>query len=146
MFIFKDQIADFFKTLTNPVGTAVEKAGEDVFNAGVESRKAIDSVVLQINRETKTAEIAQAAKDSGFTSIEAFERATDSCSLVVGSSRTMCDVGIIGTPESIIPKGGQTNIGTKTTSIAGRPEGMMITNQTVSRLSNLQKARARRGR
>jgi len=132
IFIFKDNIAAFISgSILNPVGEAVAGVGEaasitvsqankDVFNAGVESRKRIDEVVLNINRETKVREIEKAAIEQGFSSIEEFEMFTDSCSLVVGSSRTMCDVGLIGSPESISPKGGQTNIGTQTTSTGGK--------------------------
>jgi len=75
---------------------------------------------LRINKEAKVAEIEKAAIEQGFSSLEEFEMFTDSCSLVVGSSRTMCDVGLIGSPESIAPKGGQTNIGTQTTSTGGK--------------------------
>jgi len=158
--IFKDNIAAFVSgSFLNPIGEAVagvgteaskavQKANDDIFQAGVESRKNIDTVVLNINREAKVAEIEKAAKDSGFSSLEEFERATDSCSLVVGSSRTMCDVGVIGDPVSITPKGGQTAIGTNTPQIAGKPitSELIITNETVQRLSNLQQARNRRGR
>jgi len=158
--IFKDNIAAFVGgSILNPVGEAVagvgasasravQKANDDIFQAGVESRKNIDTVVLNINREAKTKEIEKAALEQGFSSLEEFERATDSCSLVVGSSRTMCDVGVIGDPVSITPKGGQTAIGTNTPQIAGKPiKGeLIITNETVERLSNLQQARNRRGR
>jgi len=132
VFIFRDQIASFVQSsILNPVGeavagvgasasAAVSQANQDIFDAGVNSRKAIDETVLRINKEAKVAEIEKAAIDSGFTSLEEFERATDSCSLVVGSSRTFCDVGLIGSPESIAPKGGQTNIGTQTTSSGGK--------------------------
>lgn len=77
-------------------------------------------IQLTINKEAKVEEIAKAARQQGFSSVEEFERATDSCSLVVGSSRTMCDIGLIGSQESIAPKGGQTKVGTGVVKVGGK--------------------------
>ncbi len=67
IFIFKDNIANFIQgSLLNPVVEAVagvgeaasatvSKANQDIFDAGVNSRKAIDETVLRINKEAKVA-------------------------------------------------------------------------------------------
>jgi len=50
LILFKDDIGQFFKDL-NPLGKtqeAVSKAGEDVFNFGVETRKNLDRQILQV--------------------------------------------------------------------------------------------------
>lgn len=99
--IFKDNIAAFFQqqvlgglgelggsasaTLLDPIRAAGEAAGR----AEAERKEQ-----EQIDRAER--DIEKAALDQGFSSIEEFNKATDSGSIVIGGTRTVVDFGLIG--------------------------------------------------
>lgn len=95
--IFKDDIANFLSGgLTGAVEGAeesLEAIGGSVFDAGAGLGKQF-AMAEDIRRAE--AELEKQAKDSGFESIEAFNKATDSGSVVIGGQKTVVDFGLIG--------------------------------------------------
>lgn len=101
LFIFKDNISEFFvksiaapfeqfgksaaETFLDPIKAAGEAAGRDEAE-----RKRQE----QIDRAER--DIEKAALDQGFSSIEEFNKATDSGSIVIGGERMEIDFGLIG--------------------------------------------------
>lgn len=99
--IFKDEIGNFFQkqvveglgelggsasaTLLDPIRAAGEAAGR------AEAERKEQEQIVRAERD-----IELAAKQQGFESIEAFNKATDSGSIVIGGTRTTVDFGLIG--------------------------------------------------
>jgi len=99
--IFKDDIGLFFQkqvlgglgelggsasaTLLDPIRAAGEAAGR------AEAERKEQEQIVRAERD-----IELAAKEQGFESIEAFNKATDSGSIVIGGTRTTVDFGLIG--------------------------------------------------
>jgi len=97
---------------------AIGNSVDFLFGEGV-TQQSRDAQKLTNIRATES-DIRKQALAAGFDSLEEFEMETDSCALVVGGIRKFCDIGQIGkTDESIAPKGGQSNIGTRSTSTFG---------------------------
>lgn len=141
-FIFREQIRDFFtlglgnvpKAFSDFGNTVAEGAGAlstsiqkpfgeartAIFEAGaslgaVERKRQEMEQILRAERD-----IELAAKDQGFSSIEEFNRVTDSGSIVVGGTRTTVDFGLIGnvipsdpSPEFLASPEGQRIFGTR---------------------------------
>jgi len=99
--IFKDDIANFLSGgLTGAVeGTqeSLEGLRTSIFDAGAGAGRAFAEKQAI---ETAERDIEKAALDSGFESVEAFNKATDSGSIVIGGERTTVDFGLIG---NVIP-------------------------------------------
>ena len=101
LFFFKDSIGNFFagavtapieqfgksaaETFLDPIKKAGEAAGRD------EAERQRQEQILRAERD-----IEKAALDQGFSSIEEFNKATDSGSIVIGGERTIVDFGLIG--------------------------------------------------
>ncbi len=116
LFIFKDGIAKFFgETITKPIaegfgilGTqvtaGVEELGKSVDATFIDPIRAAGEAAGRAESERRTQEIITrterdlelAAQQSGFSSIEEFNKATDSGSVVIGGERTIVDFGLIG--------------------------------------------------
>lgn len=95
--IFKDEIANFISGGLTGAGTAVSESlggiHTSIFGAGEEFGMAAAKEAAIKRAE---AEIEKAAKDSGFESVEAFNKASDSGSIVIGGEKMIVDVGLIG--------------------------------------------------
>ena len=95
--IFKDQIANFISGgITGTIDSTkegLENIGGSIFDAGAGAGRAFADA--QAIKEAE-AEIKKAAKDSGFESVEAFNKASDSGSIVIGGEVTTVDFGLIG--------------------------------------------------
>ncbi len=99
-FLFKDTI---FNALTGGLATptkaitgGLEGIGGSIFGAGEEAGR------VEAERQRKEqivraeADIEKAARDQGFSSVEEFNRVSDSGSIVIGGERTIVDFGLIG--------------------------------------------------
>jgi len=108
LFIFKSEISNFFATGFESIGSTLT-AGAGELSTSVDEtflnpiRKAGEEAGLREAERLRLeqiksleAGIEQAAKDQGFDSIEAFNKATDSGSIVIGGERTTIDFGLIG--------------------------------------------------
>jgi len=115
LFIFREDITNFLtlgvsglgKSLSEAFGGAgeaisgageaaregVEMVGTSIFDAGAGAGRAFADAQAIKNAE---AEILKAAKDSGFETVEEFNLATDSGSVVIGGEKTVVDFGLIG--------------------------------------------------
>lgn len=95
--IFKEQIANFVSGGLTGAGKSIsEGAGNintTIFGAGEEAGKRF-AMAEDIKRAER--DIEKAAMDSGFESVEAFNKASDSGSIVIGGEKTTVDVGLIG--------------------------------------------------
>lgn len=105
LFIFREQIGDFVgmtftKPLTEAAGelqtTVQENFFDPIFAAGQQAGRLERERLEREQIATAEADILQAAKDQGFETIEAFNKATDSGSIVIGGERTIVDFGLIG--------------------------------------------------
>lgn len=115
---FKDEIRDFltlgFQSASEDAQAAVSDAGKAVHDAGKSAGAVVGEAILPLAIAAKEAEILKQAKQAGFDSIADFEMATDTCTIVIGSPRTTCDVGLIGVDDTKLKDrfGGKSNVGT----------------------------------
>lgn len=88
------------KPLTDAAGelqTSVQQTFFDpVFRAGEEAGRLERERLEREQIASAEAGIEQAAKDQGFETVEAFNKATNSGSIVIGGERTVIDFGLIG--------------------------------------------------
>lgn len=115
-FIFRDKIAVFLgESVTKPITEGIGALGTSITSGVQELGQSVDATFLDPVRaagqaagraeaERRTQEIITrterdlelAAKEQGFESIEAFNKATDSGAVVIGGERTVVDFGLIG--------------------------------------------------
>lgn len=106
--IFRNQIGEFVANIfTRPLfaaGESIQEGFEDVggsiFDAGAGLGKQFAEFQEKENIKQAERQIEQEAKDAGFSSLEELEKATDTCRLVVGGDRKLCDVGLIGVDDT----------------------------------------------
>ena len=133
---FRDDIGKFFEGLNpiKPAEEAIKGVGKEVFDAGVETRKLVDTQILKLNIQAKDSEITKQAKQAGFESRAERQIVEDAGQVVIGSSKNVVNFGLIGdvfptnpsdefrkNPELFLSKeqlnrfGGKSNIGTMST-------------------------------
>jgi len=96
--IFNKQIADFLREFTHSeqIQEVISSVTEPVTQAGVATGKAVGEAILPINIFIEEKKIEKEAIDLGFTSLAEAEKALDAGSIVIGGTKTIVDVGIIG--------------------------------------------------
>jgi len=116
LIIFKDDIAKFFgESITKPITEGFGLLGTQLTSGVEEIGKSADATFIDPIRkageaagraeaERRSQEIIErterdlvlAAQQSGFASIEEFNKASDSGAVVIGGTRTVVDFGLIG--------------------------------------------------
>lgn len=104
LFIFKSEISNFFASGFESIGAGAGELGKNVTETFLDPIKRAGEAAGRDEAERirqeqivrAEADIELAAKQQGFESVEAFNKATDSGSIVIGGKRTVVDFGLIG--------------------------------------------------
>ena len=96
--IFNKEIAGFLREFkpSEVIQETIESITEPVMQAGVTTGKAVGEAILPINIALAEAKIEQQAIDLGFPSLAEAEKALDAGSVVIGGTKNVVDVGLIG--------------------------------------------------
>lgn len=96
--IFNKEIASFLREFkpSEQFQEVVETITEPITQAGVTTGKAVGEAILPINIFLAEKEIEQKALDLGFPSLAEAEKALDAGSVVIGGTKNIVDVGLIG--------------------------------------------------
>jgi len=96
--IFNKEIANFLREFkpSEQIQETIEAITEPVAQAGVATGKVVGEAILPINIAIEEKKIEQEALDLGFPSLAEAEKALDAGSIVIGGTKTIVDVGLIG--------------------------------------------------
>jgi len=96
--IFNKEIANFLREFkpSEQIQETIEAITEPVMQAGVTTGKAVGEAILPINIFLEEKKIEQEAIDLGFPSLAEAEKFFDAGSVVIGGTKNVVDVGLIG--------------------------------------------------
>lgn len=96
--IFNKEIANFLREFkpAEQVQEVIDAITEPVTQAGVATGKVVGEAILPFNIAKEEARIEQEAIDLGFPSLAEAEKFLDAGSVVIGGTRNVVDVGLIG--------------------------------------------------
>ena len=96
--IFNKEIANFLREFkpSEIIEETISSITEPVAQAGVDTGKIVGEAILPINIALEEKKIEQQALDLGFPSLAEAEKFFDAGSVVIGGTKNVVDVGLIG--------------------------------------------------